>query len=393
MKRLIFALGFIIFFPNLVCARTIGSVSEDAQYRAVDGVKPLYGFLSIAIYNSSYTSDREISAASKYDVKINDYLISTIRQDSNAVKSGVGNFSYLRVELPNGHYKVQISKPDVFSSSDMNSFEVIVKESKEISVVVRNEIPKVVPNVLIRGFSAIPSAEVFDKQYEKLVNSAEASALEVRDSFIAQTQKREAEKNRHAAEMKVFAMKAREEEARREESKVNANIEAQKEEEKERLELAKKKEQERLEAEDDKTCKSFGAKSGTHPYMACRVSLINSRNERVERQAAIKQLENKLESLQGEIAKQESRRSFEAARLEQQRQESEAIQQQRWNEEKARRDKALRLEQAQRAFEAAAAMSQTQPSGQTGGNFPFQNYNINGRMWNCNTIGNITNCR
>lgn len=391
MIRLIFTVILMIGFSGFANSKTIGSAAEDVVYRAVDGVKPLYGVLNIAIYNSSYTSDKEISVADKYGVRINDYLVSVIRQDNSTIKSGVGIFSYLRIELPNGIYRVQISKPEILSSSEMNSFDVIIKESKELSVVVRNEIPRAVSNLLIRGFSFVPSAEVYEKEYARLILSAEVNALDVKNSFAAQKEKKDAEKIRHAAEMREFSLKAREEEARRESAKNMAKIEEQKE--RERAELAKKKEQEQLEAEDDKTCKSFGAKSGTQPYIACRVSLINSRNERVEQQTANKLLEDKLESLRTEMSKQESRRSLEAARAEVQRQESEAAQQQRWNEEKARRDKALRYEQAQRAFEAAAAMSQTQPAGQSGSSFPFQNYNINGRMWNCNTIGNITNCR
>jgi chemotaxis protein histidine kinase CheA len=391
VPRFFLILGFLISCSSSLIAKTIGSPSEDTQYRSLEDARPLYGVLSVAVYNSSYSSDKEISAAENYDVKINDYLVSKIRQDSKIIKSGVGNFSYLRIELPNGVYKVQISKNDFFATAAMNSFEVIIKESKELSVVVRNEIPRAVPSIVVRGFSAAPTADIFPEEYEKLTREAEIVAVQSKNKFSAEKEKKDAEKAQHAAQMRVFSLKAREEEDSREKAKAVASAEAQKE--KEKADLAKKQEQEKLEAEDDKTCKSFGAKSGTHPYIVCRVSLINSRNERSERQAANKQLEEKLESLQTELAKQESRRSFEAERAEQQRLDSEAALQKRWNEEKARRDKALRLEQAQRAFEAAAAMSQPQPAGQSGGNFPFQNYNINGRMWNCNTIGNITNCR
>lgn len=141
--------------------------------------------------------------------------------------------------------------------------------------------------------------------------------------------------------------------------------------------------------EDDKKCLSFGAKSGTQAYILCRATMAASRAEVIERQSSNKAMEQKIESLKNQLDTQDKMRSASYEKSERDQKEANAAIQRVMETEQKRREKTASIEAAQRYFDMAARLSQPQQPVIS----PFQTYTINGRIINCNTLGNITNCR
>ena len=141
--------------------------------------------------------------------------------------------------------------------------------------------------------------------------------------------------------------------------------------------------------EDDKKCLSFGAKGGTQAYVLCRATMAASRAELIERQSSANAMEQKIEDLKNQIAAQEKSRSATQEKSERDQREANAAIQKSMEVEQKRREKTANLQAAQRYFDLAAKLSQPQQPSQS----PFQTYTINGRIINCNTMGNITNCQ
>ena len=141
--------------------------------------------------------------------------------------------------------------------------------------------------------------------------------------------------------------------------------------------------------EDDKKCLSFGAKSGTQAYILCRATMTASRADLLERQSSNKAMEQRIEGLKNQLESQEKVRAAANEKSEREQKQANAAIQQAMEAEKKRREKNANIEAAQRYFDLAAKLSQPQQPSKSSS----QTYIINGRTINCNTIGNLTDCR
>lgn len=370
MKKLIILLALLSPFVYANGFETIGTVRESDIYRNITDTKELQGRLQLLIMNSSETNGRKIYNAPTYEVIINGKSIAKISQNTSDIAFQNGIFKFLRLDLPTGKYTAQIRQNTLFNSGVKKDFDFIIQEGKSLPIIFENfELSKLdrIPIVIGNNLSAKAEAEIDSVAYGLLVEEASKDAI----GFNSQVQnyRLEAEKARAAKaeeDKKIAAQwyKERDERLKRiEEEKQKALIA---EEEKKKIAEAEKEAQakqaiETINKEDDATCKSFGAKFGTEPYVACRLALKKARDEQREREITNAKMRENLEEIKQQNLRQQLQREYENQKAEEKRQSDLAIYQQRLAEEQRRRERAERLDAAQRAFEAAARLSQPVP--------------------------------
>ncbi len=417
-----FLFAILIFcssLPTFANAKMFGGVGKEHFYKESSVAGNYEGALNILLYNTASGFWGNGLSAPDFEVKINGINVARIIQNNPSILRSLieknQEIRYLKIFLPNGIYKISIYLGPESRREEKLSFEVYIKATKEISVVSRDLIVVAGGDIskTIGGLATRQVAEINEINYKNLVSSMSVMAQSFFENDI------EAEKKWREDEQKAEQEKARQREQaiaererlKSEERKIRAEKEAKAKNDAEKLEsekvaeaerrqreieLAKKKieeyEAKKIELEDDKTCKSFGAKIDTPPYISCRVSLIVARKEQKERELAIKGLDEKINSLQRQLVQQEADRAQEFAKRESQRQLEVLRLQQQIAEERGRQEQAMREQRAERAFAAAAGLLQSQQNFAQPSQSPFHNYNINGRNWNCSTIGNITNC-
>lgn len=370
MKKIIFCV-FIFLSPLYASSNeTIGTTKDSDIYRTISDSKALDGQLQLLIYNTSESNGKKIFNAPKYEIYLNEKPVATINQNLMDIASQSGNFNFLRIDLPTGKYKAAIKQKTLFNAGTKKIFEIIIQQGKSLPIVIENmelskldRIPQVVGNML----AAKADAEINNDSYTSLVEEMNKQAHEF--NIIVQQNREEADKAR-ATKAAAAAKQAEEWYKEREEQKRKLEEEKRKsllaEEEKKRIAAAEKEAQVKLaientNKEDDATCKSFGAKFGTEPYVACRIALKKSRDEQIERENSNAKMRASIEEAKQQALRQQLQREYDNQIAEEKRQSELAAYQQRLAEEQRRRERAERLDAAQRAFEAAARLSQPVP--------------------------------
>ena len=177
-------------------AITLGGFDHDNQYRDAREQDGHNGVLSIIAYNlsSNNISSATIFSAPKYEIHINNIVVAKVSQRSWDIATQSGKFNYFSTPLPSGKYKVSLIQSTIFNSGRKSEFDVIVREGKEISVTVVNDIPEVVTNIpsWLGGLETIQAADFYK---ENLVGLAklmlnESAEFHQREKLIAE-QKRE----------------------------------------------------------------------------------------------------------------------------------------------------------------------------------------------------------
>jgi hypothetical protein len=404
----IFVIFFIVIVAPNVSAQTLGNIYNDTLYKTIKNSNNYDGVFNLLIYSSIRENEREIILAPDYEIKINDVSIAKINQkfsslamQGSILSSSKGELKYLKITLPNGQYKISAYKNTFFDSSLKFEFDLIVRKDKEIFVIAREDYPKLVNEIpdQLGELVTKPSEEFNQKNYQQLLKVTEANASLFFQAEISLRNKKLEEDRLVELDMQRYRDQAKKEFEEKEQR--NEKLEADRKaaavirqlENEVAKRQAEEEENKKFEFEDDKTCKAVGAKVDTQPYISCRVSLIIARKEQKDRAIAMKTLEDKIELLQKQLARQEAERSIEADRAESQRKEEITILQRQLTEGRRAQERTQRLDQAERAFAAAAALSQPQQIVPQTNSSPFQSYNINGKHLNCNTIGNLTNCR
>jgi hypothetical protein len=245
-------------------------------------------------------------------------------------------------------------------------FDFIIQKGLGLPVVIENRritnhdrIPTVIGNSL----KVIADAEINQANYlqlrESMLNTAEVFDQSIqKNTEIALQLKRVAEEE--AAKKSAEKAILREAQIKLAELEIQKNkqlAEAASQQQARAKEDELKKQKESTDKEHDATCKSFGAKFGTDPYIACRIALSKSLQEQVERE----KLRAIAESSRQQELKQQFQRDLESQRSEDKRAFENSISNKRLAEEQQKRDRIERLEYAQKAFEAAARLSQPTP--------------------------------
>jgi hypothetical protein len=245
-------------------------------------------------------------------------------------------------------------------------FDFIIQKGLGLPVVIENRritnhdrIPAVIGNSL----KVIADAEINQANYlqlrESMLNTAEVFDQSIqKNTEIALQLKRVAEEE--AAKKSAEKAILREAQIKLAELEIQKNkqlAEAASQQQARAKEDELKKQKESTDKEHDATCKSFGAKFGTDPYIACRIALSKSLQEQVERE----KLRAIAESSRQQELKQQFQRDLESQRSEDKRAFENSISNKRLAEEQQKRDRIERLEYAQKAFEAAARLSQPTP--------------------------------
>ena len=398
-------IAFLLIFISISSdGKVIGDISDDYKYQPYKSDKEYYGLLNLLVLNKNISTYNVTFYSSPYiQININDLKIATV----DAVGIFGSNMNYLQLPLPNGNYSISIYTTNAWGgfARKMMDFEVVVKKDQSLSVMVYKEAdadydisarPLGYPTK-VGNYTVIPKAKIFDDAYSTLQNQSLSGAVEFAQKAIEEKLKAEEEvklrltKAREVDENKErIAKELRESERVKSETKIaleNERIAKEAAQENER----KKNEADKLAKEDDETCKSYGAKVGSQPYITCRIALNNARNENIERERNRQQLEARFNELQKQIANSNYERTVESARREEERRKESALIQQQLAEDRVQREKAESSARSQRAFDMAAKLLQPTP-GVPPSQSPFQTLILPGRVINCTTVGNIMNC-
>ena len=399
-------IAFLLIFISISSdAKVIGDISDDYKYQPYKSDKEYYGLLNVMIYTKTTAPSYTLYGSPNVQININDLKIATVEGKSGFLS---GSISYLQLPLPNGNYAISIHTTNAWGGNvkNMVDFEVVIKKEQSLSVMVYREgdadydisaRPLGYPTKL-GDYTVTPKATIFNEAYITLQNGSLSSAAEFAQKATIEKLKAEEEiklrltRAREANEKKEkIAKELRESERIKVEAKIaleNDRIANETMKENDR----KRKDAEKLAKDDDETCKSYGAKVGTQPYITCRIALNNTRNENIERERNRQQLETRFNELQKQIADSNYERTVESARREEEQRKESAVIQRQLAEDKMQRDRSESSARSQRAFETAAKLLEP-TQGVTPSQSPFQTLIIPGRAINCNTVGNITNCR
>jgi hypothetical protein len=358
---------------NLLSAKTIGSIVDDDIYTTSSAEKPYYGSLNILIYSETKNNGGYLFFGQDFEFWIGDNKVASVEQSFADMSMQQGNFNYLSLPLPNGKYQVSLFRRSIWGATKFSDFEVIIRSGKTLSIFVDvgdksdsgiTASPKGIKSTH-GNFKLVPKYNIFFEAYDLIQKNEAGKAIEFAQ-FELQTKKGIEEKKQRqiAGDLKL----------KEEREKTAQELEALEKERTAALllqeEKKKKAEEESVAKEDDMTCKSFGAKPGTQPYVLCRAKVAAGRQEVIDRQRANIALEKKVDALRNKVIEQDNQRVNELDAIERRRaQESDAMQQ-RYMAEQAQREKAERSERSMRYFEAAARM--LQPTGPLPSQAPSQ---------------------
>jgi hypothetical protein len=366
MKKIFFIALFLMQLVTSTPAETVGSLGYSTIYRSVSDVKELDGQLQLIVYGNSPQNGSVVISAPTFDVHINDIKVATVKQNFSDLAFQQGTFKFLKINLPTGKYNLKLIQNTVFNSGEIMQFDFIIQKGLGLPVVIENRritnhdrIPTVIGNSL----KVIADAEINQANYlqlrESMLNTAEVFDQSIqKNTEIALQLKRVAEEE--AAKKSAEKAILREAQIKLAELEIQKNkqlAEAASQQQARAKEDELKKQKESTDKEHDATCKSFGAKFGTDPYIACRIALSKSLQEQVERE----KLRAIAESSRQQELKQQFQRDLESQRSEDKRAFENSISNKRLAEEQQKRDRIERLEYAQKAFEAAARLSQPTP--------------------------------
>jgi hypothetical protein len=414
-KRTVKLLFFFIATALSIQAQALsfGSFESYRDYTPVAGLQEMEGQLNILAYQfNGHFHSGEI-----YEVRVEASKIALVEQNRGFGEKTEMNF--LSVNLPVGKYSVSLARIGLFGS-EIASFEVFIRSGRSISLLFedagyrRNRawvsvsgIPRQVGRV-----RTIASGVIDKDGMQKVIATAQSRVaeyltLESNASKLIAEQEVKLEEARQAmqaaANEKAKAANALKEAAR----EVEANLTKLESEKKAVIELAAKQKEddekkaaaEALAKQDDATCKSFGAKHATQPYIACRATILAARYDAEEREKQTRMITSKIEDLKSEIANQDrDRAAMERDRKQAVEKSQHAQNQAMLNQLEAQRDQREAAEKSRRVERALAAMAgigQPTPITQVA---PTQNvpgmqiFNINGRQIRCSQIGLFTNC-
>lgn len=351
---------------NLAMCKTLGSLVEDEFYTGSNTNQLYYGEVNVIAYLESKANASKPTGyiGLDFELWINEKKVALVEQSFVDMATQRGQLNYLNLSLPNGKYPVAVFKRSMWGANKIAEFEVIVRNRKSLWIVLntgeslekgiyslRNGYPS-----SVNGLTIVPKYNIFAEAYDHIKKSAEESALNFSNEEELEKQKIEERKRNLIA----LELKKKEEEERL--IKEAADLEKERRAALIEQEAIRSKiEAESHAIEDDATCKSFGAKPGSQPYVLCRAKVAASRQEAIDRQRANIALEKKVDALRNKVIEQDNQRASELDAIERRRaQESEAMQQ-RYMAEQAQKEKAERSERSMRYFEAAARM--LQPTG------------------------------
>lgn len=368
----LFAIVFALS-PLIVIAETVGSMTTDNRYTAVEGLKNLDGRMHLLIFGTTKqtgpSSISEIISAPTFEVHLNQHKIATIKQSFTALATQKGEFKFLQIDLPNGRYTAEIFQSTVFNSGLVKKFEFIVQKGYVLPVVVENlqilhydSIPR-----KVGGLSTVQSNELDEESYQilrrSMVSQAEAFYEQV-SKLRAETQiaKEEAARKFDLA-LELEKKRIAEQEQQAELLRAKRQLEYKEKEKREKAQAIAKQKEERdlINKEDDAMCRSFGAKFGTEPYVSCRVALSKARAEQIDREQSNRVTQENLYRLQQQLNQQRIDSEIALQKKEDERRREDALNNQRLADERRRRERLERLDAAQRALEMAGRLSQPTP--------------------------------
>lgn len=403
MKSSLLILFICLFLHQAACAQTLGGIDDDSGYTVLEETDGKDGFLDLLVYHSTvHANGTEIISSPVYKVMVNDMIVAEISQGFLATAMQSGEFNYLSLSLPNGKYSIELHSSSVFGSELRHRFNIVIRKDKKLTVVVANGAAKQMRGLpaYFSGFTLVPKARLNENSRLAVREAMQQQAtIFFAEEATANNRRKVKEEAQQAAWQEERERAQRELDREFEERARIAKLREQRQAEEKVTPIVSTKvngeaAQESKEKDDDEACQSFGAKVATPPYIACRVSLINARREREARDQTVRDLEKKIEILRSEIQLREARLGIASGRDEDPLQREYLELRRRLDDGRRRQDdRNERLSQAQRAFEAAAALSQSTQIIQPINNSPFQQYIINGKTWNCNSIGGVTQCR
>ena len=416
MKLFLFC--FICFLQAVpaLAKEVSGSIQDDLIYGDIVDNSEFDGQLNLLIYEvypGVLSEDEYRYGLRDFLIRINQIEIATLHGSYFKSLGQSGSFEYLNIYLPTGKYTGELlNKAGIFTPlaiTGQNSIEFVIKKDKSLTLIIerlrygdnfttrilnQEKLPeylgksklyprptksinqnnyKIVRNIMSQQVEEFINGGLKDLEEARFIKAEEDEAKKIAKENI----EKENEKQRFIQSQKDESDKVAKEKMARDSfviSELQKGI--NKIEQEERIKSLKVEEEERIKYkqaeddqkiikakelianEDDATCKSFGAKFGTEPYINCRIAFTKSRQEKEDIEIKNKEILTNIDSIKRQADIQQSQRQAEARASEERRVNELQLYQQQLAEEKKRRDRADNLDRSQRWFDLAYKFSQ-----------------------------------